>query len=88
LLVFDALLPYIEIFDNAFISFSDLCQEQSLIIRDLAESASDKPAIELDNLMKKIKLSEGASQGREVILNFFINNYQRNLVKRMTDKQI
>lgn len=38
--------------------------------------------------MKKIKLSEGASQGREVILNFFINNYQKNLVKRMTDKQL
>ena len=61
LLVFDALLPYIEIFDNGFISFSDLCQEQSLIIRDLTESAAEKSTAELDNLMKKIKLSEGAS---------------------------
>lgn len=38
--------------------------------------------------MKKIKLSEGASQGREVILNFFINNYHKNLAKRMIDKQL
>ena len=59
--MFDALLPYIEIFDNGFISFSDLCQEQSLIIRDLTNTEnSDKNALELDNLMKKIKLSEGA----------------------------
>lgn len=80
LLVFDALLPYIEIFDNTFISFTDLCQENSLIVRDFqSPDSTEKSAIELDNLMKKIKLTEGASQGREVILNFFINGYQKNL---------
>jgi hypothetical protein len=29
--------------------------------------------------MKKIKLCDGASAGREVILNFYIGNYRKNL---------
>jgi hypothetical protein len=38
--------------------------------------------------MKKIKLCEGASQGREVVLNFFIGSYQKNLSKKMAEKQL
>jgi hypothetical protein len=61
-----------------------------LIVKDFQSSTenAEKSAIELSNLMKKIKLCEGASQGREVILNFFISSYQRNLIKRMTEKQL
>lgn len=90
LLVFDALLPFIEIFDNAFISFTDLCQEHNLIIKDFATTGenAEKFTNEISNLMKKIKLCEGASQGREVVLNFFIGSYQRNLSRRMTEKQL
>lgn len=62
LLVFDALLPYIEVFDNHFISFIELCQDSHLIVKDFAITEStERSSMELDTLMKKIKLTEGAS---------------------------
>ena len=38
--------------------------------------------------MKKIKLTEGASQGREVILNYFISGYHKNLLRKMNERQL
>jgi|LauGreDrversion4_2_1035121.scaffolds.fasta_scaffold297484_2 hypothetical protein len=90
LLVFDSLLPYIEIFDNSLISFTELCQEHQLIIKDFSQMADNttRASAEIENLMKKIKLCEGASQGREIILNFFIVNYNKNLIRKMHEKQL
>ena len=62
MLVFDALTPYIEIFENSLLSFSELCQEQNLIIKDFTQAAeSEKGAADLEGLMKKIKICDGAS---------------------------
>jgi hypothetical protein len=87
LLVFDALTPYIEIFENSLLSFSELCQEQNLIIKDFNHaSESEKGAADLEGLMKKIKICDGASSGREVVLNFFITQYNKHLLRKMTEK--
>jgi hypothetical protein len=38
--------------------------------------------------MKKIKICDGASQGREVVLNFFITQYNKHLLRKMTEKSL
>lgn len=59
-------------------------------MKDLASAAesSDKSLLEVEALVKKIKLSEGASTGREVILNFFITSYHKNLLKKVAERQL
>lgn len=59
-------------------------------MRDLvaATESSDKHSAELEALVKKIKLSDGASTGREVILNFFIASYQKNLMRKVAERQL
>ena len=78
-----------EVFDNSFISFSELCQDQGLISRgdfsQLEEKAFEQ---DLSTMRKRIKVSDGASQGRELLLNFFITYYHKNLVKKMHERQL
>lgn len=76
LLVYSALQEYIEIFNNKFVSFVELLQKNKLISSDLQQGENSKTK---DQILKKIKLCDGASAGREVILNFYMNNYKRNL---------
>jgi hypothetical protein len=40
-----------------------------------------------ENLKKKIKICEGASIGREIILNFYIRNYKQNMLKELKKNQ-
>jgi hypothetical protein len=71
-LIFDALFPYMEIFNNTFVSFIQLCQQNRLIVSEFKNDDS----VMKESLKKKIRLCDGASAGREVILNFYIKGYK------------
>lgn len=86
ILIFEVLQPYIEVFNNKYISFWKLCQQQKII----DQSNFDNNNIDMDLQKKRIKLSEGASKGREAILDLFLKKYKKVIMdeaKKKVDEQ-
>jgi len=82
LLVLKAFTQYIPIFSNQIIEFVSLLEESDYRIRGL--SKIDCP--ESMALRKKIRISEGASHGREAILNSYIAKYKATLERAIDQK--
>lgn len=72
LLIFDSIFPYIDVFDNRYVSFQLLCMLNNLI-------AQEPDTCNFDQLKKKIKLCDGASRGKEQVLNYFLHQYRNHI---------
>jgi len=55
-----------------------MCIDNNIIINEFSDSIMTFA----DQLSKKIKLCSGGSYGREVLLNFFLRDYQKNMQRK------
>ena len=83
-LAYKVISPYIEIFNNLIVQFTQKCIAHEIITDNFTETVEKLT----EQLRKRIKLNCSVSIGRDSLISYYLVNYEQNLLSTLKSQGI